>query len=391
MDDNREILEKLLLDIDILNELDKWTQDVNFFEISGMVNREIKHSNTLAWFFDPNENHFLKDQFIRRFLQKVISRNVSTVVGLDIFDVSLIDYNTFTVKREWKNIDILIISNELKILFVIENKVYAIESKGQLNKYFSIIEDDYSDFKKVFIYLTREGEEPSDMEHWCIANYDMIIDSLEESINHNKTVSEKTQIIVKDYVAMIRRNFGMDKELQETCRRIYLKHKKAFDLIYQVASNTNLEFSEYIKNWLEENKEKYNLNYNPEFSSNTLIRFTTPFIDEMFPFDDEKRDGWGFGHSFMYEIGISKDSIYIIGVLSNFERPNSKLFMNSGRGTKWRRVMSKKEILAEEDIAEGLTPEVKTKLNRALSNAIKKHIFDFENKIKKHYIEQSRS
>jgi hypothetical protein len=89
MDDNRKILEKLLLDIDILNELDKWTEDVNFFEISGMVNREIKHSNTLAWFFDPNENHFLKDQFIRRFLQKVISRNVSTVVGLDIFDVSL--------------------------------------------------------------------------------------------------------------------------------------------------------------------------------------------------------------------------------------------------------------------------------------------------------------
>lgn len=32
MDDNREILEKLLLDIDILNELDKWTEDVNFLK-----------------------------------------------------------------------------------------------------------------------------------------------------------------------------------------------------------------------------------------------------------------------------------------------------------------------------------------------------------------------
>ena len=100
MEERKKILENLLLDIDILNELDKWINDINFFEISGMTNQEIKHSKTLSWFLDPNENHSLNDQFIRRLIQKIINKNINVVKGLDAFDFSLIDYSSFVVKRE---------------------------------------------------------------------------------------------------------------------------------------------------------------------------------------------------------------------------------------------------------------------------------------------------
>lgn len=386
MDEKNKELEELLLDIDILNELDKWTNKVNFFEVTGMSNQEIKHSNTLAWLFDANGNHGLKDQFVRRFLQKVISANVDALKNVDIFDVSLIDYDSFVVKREWKNIDLLIYSEELKMVITIENKVYSTESKGQLAKYHKIIKEEFVGYEKaLYVYLTLEGEEPSDPENWCIADYKMIIDSLEESLSSSTTVDDKVKIIIKDYISMIRRNFGMDDELRETVQRIYLKHKPAFDLVFQVASTTHIHFSDYIKNWLNENKDKYHLNFDEKYSTITLIRFTTPFIDELFPFDEEKKDGWGFGYSFMYEIKIAKTGIAIIGVLSNFERPGSKTLMEydtKAKAKQWRNVLKRKVLLSEEDVAEGLSEEIAEKLNNKLIDAITKYIGKFEKDVK---------
>ncbi len=353
-----------------------------------MTNQEIKHSKTLSWFLDPNENHSLNDQFIRRLIQKIINKNINVVKGLDAFDFSLIDYSSFVVKREWKNIDILIYSNDLKVVYAVENKVYATESKGQLNKYYRIINEEFKDYHKIFIYLTREGEDPSDINNWCIADYKMVIDALEEALNVNtEIINSKTNMIIKDYIAMIRRNFGMDNELKRTAQKIYLKHKKAFDLIFEVASTGHTQFSDFIKNWLKTNKEKYAINYNDMYSTNSIIRFTTPYIDELFPFDEEKGDGWGYGYSFMYEIAVSKDRIHVEGVLSNPLRPNSQKLADfvgtSTRVTKWRRIMRAKLILSDEDITEGMTDEVIIKLNSSLNKAIKKHINDFERDLKK--------
>lgn len=385
MEEKNKALEKLLLDIDILNELDKWTNDVNFFEVSGMTNQEIRHSNTLAWFLDPNENHGFKDQVIKRFLQKVISANVGTVKGIDIFDISLIDYATFTIKREWKNIDLLIYSEELKIVITIENKIYSTEGRDQLSRYHQIIQKEFNNYNKyLYVYLTREGEEPSDVDNWCIASYKMIVEALEESLNANITISNKVKTLTTDYISIVRRNFGMDDELRKIAKKIYLKHKQAFDLIYEVASTSHIHFSDFIKNWLKENKENYSLNYDEKYSSGSIIRFTTPYIDKLFPFDETKSDGWGFGYSFMYEIKISKERIALFGVLANFERPGSKLLMEfdkTARAMKYRNVLRAQVLLTESDIADGLSDEVIIKLNEQLKQGIIKHIQEFESKV----------
>ncbi len=387
MDEDKKVLEQLMLDIDILNKLNKWTSDVNFFELSGMSNQEIKHSNTLAWFLDSNENHYLGEQFIKRFLQKVITENRETNSDINIFDVSIMEYSSFIIKREWKNIDILIYSNDLKMVIIIENKVYATESKGQLNKYYKTINEEFKDYKKLFIFLTREGVEPkntSDLRYWYLADYRMIIESLEDTLLLKPNLTTKTKIIINDYINIIRRNFGMDKELTETAQKIYSKHKRAFDLIFEVTSNSVTQFSSYIKSWLEENKEKYEINFDSKFSSNAYIRFTTPFIDEMFPFDEEKDDSWGFGHSFMYEIVVSKNSIHVGGVLSHFKRENSDLFSSykARKAKKWKVIMQRKQLLNEEDIADGLNEDTIETLKSALQKTMKDYIPKFEKAIK---------
>lgn len=387
MKEKKKVLENLLLDIDILNGLDKWTNNINFFEISGMRNNEIKHSQVLSWFLDPNESHFLGDQVVRRFLQKVITNNVDVSKNLDIFDISLIDYSTFSVKREWRNIDILIQSDQLKIVFAIENKIYAPEGKTQLSDYYNTIKKEFPEYKKVFIYLTREGESPSDVVNWCIADYRMLIESLEESKNSNENISDKTKMIINDYISMIRRNFGMDNELKRTVQKIYFKHKKAFDLIFEVTSNITTQYSEYLKDWINKNKLEHNINFDPAFSTNSIIRFTTPYIDELFPFDEEKEDGWKSGHSFFYEMKVSKQEIVVMGMLSNFKRPNSKYFMTyneSVRSTKWREIMLSKIILNNQEISEGLTEDIIAKLDKNLHESINKHIFEFEDKMRNH-------
>ena len=127
-----EVLEKFMMNIDELDKLSKYQNEVNFFEITGMVSKEIKHSNFLAWLFNANANHGVGDKFIRRFMQKVIKANQGIkTINSDVIKLSLLDFDTFIIKREWKNIDIFMVSDEEKFTITIENKIYSSERANQ--------------------------------------------------------------------------------------------------------------------------------------------------------------------------------------------------------------------------------------------------------------------
>ena len=143
MSDENQIkeLENFMMNIDELDKLSKYQNEVNFFEITGMVSKEIKHSNFLAWLFNANANHGIGDKFIRKFMQKVMKENQgSKAINSDILHLSLLDYDTFMIKREWKNIDIFMVSDEEKYTITIENKIYASERQNQTLDYRSKVE-----------------------------------------------------------------------------------------------------------------------------------------------------------------------------------------------------------------------------------------------------------
>ena len=90
-----------------LAPLDQYINEVNFFEITGITNLEIKHSNFLAWLFDANGSHKLGDAVIKKFLNLVFEKNPDKTAGINY---SKLDFHNFIVRREKDNLDIFFCS-----------------------------------------------------------------------------------------------------------------------------------------------------------------------------------------------------------------------------------------------------------------------------------------
>ena len=116
---DEEALQNFLLDIDCLDELLPWTKRFNLFDVLKISRMEIRHSNMLAWLLNPNENHGFGDAFLKAIIQIVVQNDDNG--RYDILETLLMDFYSFVVYREWKNIDILLVSDAEKFLIAIEN------------------------------------------------------------------------------------------------------------------------------------------------------------------------------------------------------------------------------------------------------------------------------
>ena len=76
------------------------------------------------------------------------------------FKLLTMNYTDVAVYRERQNIDILVESISNEYVLCIENKVDTQDHSGQLDKYYRIIEEQYPNFTKVYLYLTPEGLAP---------------------------------------------------------------------------------------------------------------------------------------------------------------------------------------------------------------------------------------
>ena len=175
---DEQALKQFLLDIECLEELSPWTNKLNIFDVLKITRTEIRHSNMLSWLFDANENHGLGDKFISLFMHALVSNN--QIQSTQIFEYLLSDFYSFSVYREWKNIDLLLVSHKEKIVIAIENKVGSHEHDNQLCRYRNQIIQTFSDYQQLFIYLTPDGESPSDNVNWYIFTYCDIADILEQ-------------------------------------------------------------------------------------------------------------------------------------------------------------------------------------------------------------------
>ena len=109
---DEEVLQNFLLDIDCLDELIPWTKRFNLFDVLKISRTEIRHSNILGWLLTPNENHGLGDAFLRAIIQCVVQEDDNG--RYNVLDTLLMDFYSFTVYREWKYIDLLLVSDTEK-------------------------------------------------------------------------------------------------------------------------------------------------------------------------------------------------------------------------------------------------------------------------------------
>ncbi|MGL4849191.1 MAG: PD-(D/E)XK nuclease family protein [Clostridium sp.] len=324
MKSDRQCIEEFLMDIDELDKINSRVLKFNVFEILEVVNAEIKHSNMLGWLFDPNENHGLNDVFIKKFIQKIFYNYKEKLQEgdkrLDFLDISLMEYHDFIIRREYRNIDLLLYSELNNIVVVIENKIWSKESSHQLKKYRDIIEEEFKGYKKINIFLSPFGEEPSDMENWIICDYTLILEILKKSKEIKKeTLGNSVWDFLEQYEEMLRRYIVRDNELEVICKDIYYKHKRALDLIFEYKPDIYLEISEYLTDKISKMEERGE-GLIIDKGNKTYIRFATEIFDKKI---EKKGKGWtATNRILLYEFQQKSEKLalkLIIGPAANNE------------------------------------------------------------------------
>ena len=281
----KERLEQFILNNKDLENLESLLAQFNVFETLNIVNTEIRHSSVLFWLLQPNANHGCGDYFLRLFLKYIFSSNREYLKGdISIFDLEIFEYGEVEVRREWKNIDLLIVSELNKFVVVVENKISTVEHGNQLNRYFDIVEKEFPKFEKIYVYLTPDGDRASN-ERWLVFDYGTIVGIIEDLIEYRKTsLNEHILSFLKQYLIILRRYIVSNSEIETICRGIYKKHKQALDLIFSykpdILSEISLMAQEAIKKYPNLVLDSFSKSY---------IRFVPKGIDSLIPM---KAEGW---------------------------------------------------------------------------------------------------
>ena len=241
------------------------SRKINIFEAAGLERQEIRHSRVLAFLLSPNQTHGLGDLFFKKIITNNYLvdkyRNSGSALSPSALKMALSDFEDLVVRTEDMQIDILVWSPKNMLVVVIENKVGAGEGKDQLLRYKSKVNEDqrFKDYKKVFIYLTAEGDDGSDSE-WIPLSYKLIVEILEDMLVKD-TASAETRLFINHYIQLIRKHIVNEEndEFKSACLSLYEKHRNVFDLIYK---NLDLGGSraEAISKFKEEFKQSVIIN-----------------------------------------------------------------------------------------------------------------------------------
>lgn len=298
-------LEELLEDMDtIKKQLRPWINDTNIFRILSITNQELQHSNFLEFLFSPATSHGLDDKILKKFLVKFYRDNqelMTEIPVLTLFDLMLSDFSDAMVYREYKNIDLFIVSEKNNMTISIENKIKANEADHQLDKYHTYVTGNYPSYTNLFVFLNPDGTEPT-REEWGLITYSEVIDIL-ETILAEEELSPKVRFLIDDYVHTLRSDIVMDKELIRICRKIYFEHQEALDLIYETKPDLTSTIKDLIEQALIELAQEDVIIYDESFSIKSKIRFQLKSLNQVFPdFPEGMKSGWKYQKSYFIEI-----------------------------------------------------------------------------------------
>lgn len=249
---------------ELLTDLDKAERDhgatlgsgFNIFVAAGIVRQEIRHSNALAYLLNPNEAHGMGDRLLKSIICQAIDESNHQRRPRKL-DVMLADFGDAQVKREDDHIDVLVHSPSNKVVLVIENKVDAGEGAQQLKGYREKLCERFKDAKLVFVYLTVDGNAPSDNGWWAPVSYRDLSQYIADGRAHASSGPQSAETMFVDhYHDLIRRYIleDIDPKLKETCRQIYSRHKAILDVMFNSIDDPR---SDAIRNFLENFKDQY--------------------------------------------------------------------------------------------------------------------------------------
>ncbi|MBD2068907.1 PD-(D/E)XK nuclease family protein [Leptolyngbya sp. FACHB-671] len=287
-----------------------------------MVRQEIRHSSCLAFLLNPSASHRLGDIFLKTFLKRLLlGASNAPVSSIEIDIANLADTQ---VRREWKNIDILLFSETSQIVCVIENKVDSQEHSNQLYRYREIVLDQFKDFKQIFVYLTPTGLRPNsddDQQHWLPYSYDKVAALLDDVSNrYRSTIGSEVHTLIQHYSSLIKRHLMEDSEIAQLCRKIYWQHKEALDLIYEHRPDLEAEVFEMIKERVNgTSSDTVVSDYSQP--ARKLLRFAVPQWDALS--FQKTCGGWTKSNRILlFEFEVRQPNVYLVLTLGPGELSN---------------------------------------------------------------------
>ena len=273
-----QALEALQSDPD-LKHLEEMLAEFDALELLGVSRSEEKHSDVLAWLLDPRENHLMDDLFLRNFLLETNAVTTEQIRGKD--------WSNTEVQREWPNVvdgdigrlDILVLNVDEKFACAIENKVFSEEHGNQLTRYRKALERQYPTptYHRSYLFLTRHGtlaELAEERKHWHSTDYGMILRLIEEILEHwGGRGTEGIMAFLRQYQKTLRRRIVPETETRRIANNLYLRHKKAIDLIVDQKSAHIADLSRICE---EVTRQKTNWDLIGEREKGELLGFADP-------------------------------------------------------------------------------------------------------------------
>jgi hypothetical protein len=161
--------------------------------------------------------------------------------------VELMDLTDVEVRREWQNIDVLVVirqSDNKGIVLLIENKIHSGEGEGQLNRYRERVSKEFPEFTIVPVFLTLKGEDADEDEVGAFIPYShsRVRDVLERIIKQRRPqLPEAVAVFLDQYMETLRRLTMEDNDVTDLCKSIYRKHREAIDLIVECGRASKFE------------------------------------------------------------------------------------------------------------------------------------------------------
>lgn len=197
-----------------------------------MARVEIRHSNFLAWLLDPSETHGYGPLFLRAMLADFAARARTGCVQSAVEPPVDLDGDVVEVRREWSNIDVLVVCRQPGLVIAIENKIDAREHGDQLERYAEKLRRAFppARYQHLLIYVTPGTATPS-CEGWIAYGYRDLHRVLTACLESRQADTSEVDVVLTHYLRLIGSWYMTDPETDRLCREIYRKHRQAFDLI----------------------------------------------------------------------------------------------------------------------------------------------------------------
>lgn len=251
---------------------------------------------------DPAQPHGLGEDFVKAVLQKSLVGVPPDSIPITPIDLDVWSLDNLEVRREWRNIDILLIDEEHKFVVIIENKVTGGEHSEQLIRYRKIIKDRFPEYKRLGLYLNPEGVTPSD-EWYIPISYDLIAELVKRFVQtRQSTLGPDVLTMMKHYEQMLRRHIVSESEITELCRRIYKKHQRALDMIYEYRPDLQEELRYFLEELAGETPGTV-----MDHCTKSRIRFTFEDLDFL---ELQEGEGWtDSGRMLLFEFANYSDRL----------------------------------------------------------------------------------